>query len=380
MKNSPLLLLLMVVLLIGMTGCGTDASAPAPPPENIIPTLPKTGQTTSFQTGDDGDLQKGVAWPGPRFTVSSNGTGTVVTDNLTGLMWTQDGNGPGPVSCLSSGATMTWQEALDHVACLNTNSYLGHSDWRLPNVNELKSLVNYGETDNAAWLNNASQGFSNVQSDYYWSSTTLTPPSNSNAWIVNMPNGQVTNAGKGTAYRVWAVRGGGTGTIALPVTGQTLTYAAGDDGILQRGVAWPSPRFLDNGDDTITDKLTDLMWTKDGNAPGPAGCTPGVKKNNVDALAYVACLNTNAYLGHTDWRMPNVNELASLVNRGMEYPYVWLTAQGFTNVQNHWYRSSTTTASNTSNAWVVMMLNGNMYNNGIKADAADYIWPVRDSR
>ena len=51
--------------------------------------VPKTGQTTSSATGDDGDLEKGVTWPSPRFTNNSNGT---VTDNLTGLIWLRNAN------------------------------------------------------------------------------------------------------------------------------------------------------------------------------------------------------------------------------------------------------------------------------------------------
>lgn len=379
MKNGSLLLLMAVLLLAGMTGCGNDGSAPAPPPLSPMPTLAKTGQTTRFDAGDDGDLQKGVVWPDPRFTVASSGTGTVVTDNLTGLMWTHDGNAPDPADCTaSSGLTMSWQEALDYVTCLNTNTYLGHSDWRLPNINELKSLINYGEADNAAWLNNVSQGFSNVQGAAYWTSTTCSPAT-TNAWTINMPDGQITNAPKGSAYRVWAMRNDGTGTIAVPKTGQTTSFAAGDDGDLNKGVDWPSTRFIDNGDATITDKLTNLMWTQDANAPGPADCSPSVAKSNTEALTYIDCLNTNSYLGHADWRMPNVNELASLVNREVQYPYLWLNAQGFTNVKNSWYRSSTTTASNTLHAWVVMMNNGNIFNDAIKTNPADYIWPVRDS-
>jgi len=58
--------------------------------EKAIPTqVPKTGQTTKYSDGDDGDLQKCVAWPDPRFT--DNGDGTV-TDNLTGLIWLKEAN------------------------------------------------------------------------------------------------------------------------------------------------------------------------------------------------------------------------------------------------------------------------------------------------
>lgn len=52
------------------------------------------------------------------------------------------------------------------------------------------------------------------------------------------------------------------GTVEIPQTGQTTSYAAGDDGAVRTGVAWPNPRFTDNGDQTITDNLTGLMWEK----------------------------------------------------------------------------------------------------------------------
>lgn len=57
---------------------------------------------------------------------------------------------------------------------------------------------------------------------------------------------------------------------AAPVerTGQTTSYAAGDDGDLQRGAIWPNPRFTDNGNGTVTDNLTGLIWLKDANCFG----------------------------------------------------------------------------------------------------------------
>ncbi len=50
--------------------------------------------------------------------------------------------------------------------------------------------------------------------------------------------------------------------LGVPRTGQTISYAAGDDGDLQKEVAWPKPRFTDLGDGTVTDNLTGLIWTK----------------------------------------------------------------------------------------------------------------------
>src|SRR5208282_6536656 len=118
-------------------------------------------------------------------------------------------------------------------------------------------------------------------------------------------------------------------SIQLPQTGQTTCSDAngnvipctgtGEDGALQEGVAWPSPRFTDNGDQTQTDNLTGLIWPKDGSTPTVSSCTGGLASWQ-DALTYVQCLNTNNYLGHNDWRLPNVNELASIVNGGQYDP------------------------------------------------------------
>ncbi len=135
-------------------------------------------------------MQKGVAWPSSRFTV--DGTGLCVTDNLTGLMWVR----------IPIGSTGTWQNALTYA---NGLTLCGYTDWRLPNVNELESLVNAAEADSAAWLNN--QNFINVLSNYYWASSTYaynTPY----VWSVNMWVGTVTAYYKTNAFYVWPVRAG----------------------------------------------------------------------------------------------------------------------------------------------------------------------------
>ncbi len=71
--------------------------------------VPKTGQTTSYRAGDDGAYKRGVAWPDPRFTVTTNGTDEVVTDNMTGLMWVKEPH------ALNNNSGRTWcQPALDN--------------------------------------------------------------------------------------------------------------------------------------------------------------------------------------------------------------------------------------------------------------------------
>ena len=160
--------------------------------------VPKTGQTTSYIAKDDGALQKGVAWPDPRFVDNDDGT---VTDNLTGLIWMKN------ASCWLS---VGWSSALSKVADLNGGSvtcggYSGvYTDWRLPDRRELFSLVDY-EQHNPALP--AGHLFSGVQSSNYWSSTT-NANNTTNAWLVYLDYGSVYSSGKSDGHYVWPVRGG----------------------------------------------------------------------------------------------------------------------------------------------------------------------------
>jgi len=353
--------------------------------------LPQTGETKCYDssgaeiacagTGQDGDIQAGVAWPSPRFT--DNGDQTV-TDNLTGLIWAKDANlmttrdvGFDADNIADDGKVI-WLHALDYVAKLNSENYLGHNDWRLPNVNELSSLVNVDEAGVSTWLN--TQGFSNVQADYYWSSSMYSGDTYS-GWGVAMDYGQVKYRGKAFTYNVWPVRSSGPSVISLPQTGQTKCNdesgteipcaGTGQDGDIQEGVAWPSPRFTDNGNETITDNLTGLIWAKNADIPNDY-------KTWQEALSYIASLNSSNYLGFNDWRLPNVNELRSLVNVGEVDTYTWLNAQGFSNVESWYYWSSSTYATNKSHAWYVDMVHCYAYDTG-KGDY-NYVWPVRSEQ
>lgn len=165
------------------------------------------------------------------------------------------------------------------------------------------------------------------------------------------------------------------GVVNIPITGQTTSYAVGDDGNMQKGVSWPNPRFSTNADTTVTDNLTGLIWPSDGNAPGPAACSPGVIKTWQGALDYVACLNANSYLGYTDWRLPNRKELNSLSNYDQASFATWLNSQGFSNVVAYLYWSSTTLVSYPNYAWFVSMDNGGV-DTYVKTISL-YVWPVR---
>lgn len=343
--------------------------------------LPRTGQAISYSTfsPDDGALKTGVAWPDPRFAVSSSGTGTVVTDKLTGLMWTGDAGTPtvtGSPTC--SGGRRIWQEALDYVTCLNTNDYLGYNDWRLPNRKELESLI-----DRSMYSPALPPGhpFVNVQGISYWSSTWT----DSFGWRVDMDTG-LSSAVSDFDYYVWPVRtdAGITASISLPRTGQTTSVAAGDDGDLQKGVAWPIPRFAPASSGTgtvVTDNLTGLMWAGDAGTPtftGSTTCTGGTL-NWFEALSmadsYIACLNYNTYLGYDDWRLPNDIELESLLNAGAYTPSL-PTGHPFANVQAA-YWSSTTYATNSTNYARVVEIALGIVDRGSKPFDYYSVWPVR---
>jgi hypothetical protein len=187
------------VVVIPLLGSATQATAPA--------AVEKTGQTTSYETGDDGDLQKGVAWPTPRFVDNANGT---VTDNLTDLIWLQDAN---CVTFFSSDNTeqnsRSWNTALTATNSL-ANGYCGLSDgsnagdWRLPDIKELQSLIDCGRHSPALPSNHP---FTGVQNSSYWSSTTIAY-STTSSWYMNIGAGGMGSAGKGSTLRVWPVRGG----------------------------------------------------------------------------------------------------------------------------------------------------------------------------
>jgi len=170
------------VTIFGITGTATTTST----------AVPQTGQKTSYTANDDGAYKKGMAWPSPRFTVGTNDAVNCVTDNLTGLVWARN-------------AYMTvklgWTSAIAYCEGLN---YGGYTDWRLPNIREMQSLIDYGRYNPAL---PAGHPFISVQLGGYWTSSSGTG-SPSNGWKVQIPNGNVNYETKTATGYVWPVRGG----------------------------------------------------------------------------------------------------------------------------------------------------------------------------
>lgn len=180
--------------------------------------LPKTGQTTCYGypstviecagTGQDAELQKGVA-----NSFTDNGDGTV-TDNVTGLMWEKHSD-DGTIHDKDN--SYTWEAAINtKIATLNSESFAGYNDWRLPNRSELLTLANIGTVVGpatfGAFNTNCAASCtvltcSCTLSAYYWSSSTYQAYP-WNAWFVRFDVGGTSINGKASSVAVRAVRAG----------------------------------------------------------------------------------------------------------------------------------------------------------------------------
>lgn len=319
-------------------------------------------------TGQDADVAAGEAWPDPRFT--DNGDGTV-TDQLTGLVWLQDADRFGEV---------TWEQALEKAKFLAAGDHglddgSRPGDWRLPNIRELRSLLDYSQVDP---MIPAGHPFANVQSAIYWSSTTLASAPTL-AWMTTMGIGPAVFDLKFNSCRMWPVRG--TGRVAR--TGQDQCWdshgqpiacgGSGQDGEIRAGVAPPTPRFVVNGDGTVLDKLTGLMWLETANPFGWCTWQEALDLCN-DLCDGRHGLGDGSRPG--DWRLPNVLEFESLIDYGRFAPSL-PPDQPFKDVGPTSYWTSTTVSSAPTQAmFSILGVGPSIFEN---KEHPFLVWPVRDA-
>ena len=214
----------------------------------------------------------------------------------------------------------------DFIDTLNSESYGGFSDWRVPTREELRSIVDYDRTVNTDY-------FPNTVPASYWSSTTLANRSYE-AWLVSFYYGSDGSNFKVFPYYVRAVRGGQSGS---------------------------SDHFITIGDGTVTDTDTGLMWQQ-------ATATDSMNWQN--ALLYCEDLTLSWY---DDWRLPNIMELASLTDLSRQDAAI--DTNYFSDTASSYYWSSTTYRKNTGGAWTVH-LNGGYDGSHYKSDD-HYVRAVR---
>jgi len=310
------------------------------------------------RSGQDAEFRRGVVWPEPRFEQYEE----VVLDRLTGLIWTRDAN--------PAEFPLKWQEALDHISGMNREKAFGYSDWRLPNRRELRSLLSHQAKKPAL---PEGHPFTNIFLGWYWTSTTamINP---AYAWYVHMEGARMFYGNKEQSSLLWPVRAGGNNI--LPATGQTKCYdsrgqrihceGTGQDGEFRIGYPWPEPRF-EVKHDLVIDHLTALCWSRRADLAGGPVTWP-------DALATVERLNQKTE-GKVVWRLPNINELESLVDCGMHSPALQ-SGHPFECVQES-YWSSTTSLFEPDWAWALYLTKGAI-GVGRKRGPHFYVWAVCD--
>ena len=306
-KNVLLSLIILLVLITGVS-CAQEMTEPAETPTPVTTPEPEPASGLSYFVVDTGQdkcydnsheivcPQSGEAfygqeaqYQGVQPAYQDNGDGTV-TDINTGLMWQQ-----------TPGDKVTYDEAVSGAENFNL---AGYDDWRMPTIKELYSLILFSGTEvNPEGVEPAIPFIDTDYFDFeygdlsageriidaqYWSCTEYVGTTMNDAatvFGVNFADGRI----KGYPRDI--------GPGGQPMT-EFVRYVRGnpDYGVND---------FQDNGDGTITDAATGLMWSEADSGEG---------MDWEDALAWVQQKNEENYLGYNDWRLPNAKELQSIVD------------------------------------------------------------------
>ncbi|HMV41095.1 MAG TPA: DUF1566 domain-containing protein [Leptospiraceae bacterium] len=301
---------------------------------NYIPH--KTGQTlcwdavgnptTCTGTKHDGDLQNGItrSYTGPtqNSTYTSDYTST---DNVTGLVWKTCSQGLSGATCASGTiAPMNWQDAqtgsngCSSLNALNSgNGYAGKKDWRLPTRQEVETLTDRGRNNPAI----DPTPFP-ATSGSYWTSTAY-GLNTANAWTVQYNAGSMNNVVKtDNTVNVRCVSGLSRGYIGS---------------------------FTDNGNGTIKDNVTGLIWQKCSMGQNNDATCSGTATSRSWANALADCNGLS--LASRTWRLPNVNEINSIVDT-TKTSNPTIDATFFPSTSSI-YWSSSTVAIALSSAWIL---------------------------
>ena len=256
--------------------------------------LPDTGQSTSYTNtpGEDADYNINTPF------YQNNGNGTI-TDTITGLMWQQ-----------VDGGEMTFDKATTYANDLVLG---GFSDWRMPTVLELHSILHLDKNNPA--LNTTY--FTSPTAQYWWSSQKQVNDA-AKAWVTNSGGGvgnhpvsETVSAGGAKKFHVRAVR-----DISSPTTIAT--------------------RFLDNKNGTTTDQLTGLIW----------------QQVPTDSMTWEQALITaeGMSIGSSSlWRMPNIKELQSISEATIYNPSINKTYFSGISTTQCW--ASTSLSNQSTKAW-----------------------------
>jgi len=286
---------LIILFSVSFISCNKNNDNQQDTDLDIESLLPDTGQTTSYTTtyGEDSDFTINS----PSYTDNGNGT---ITDNITGLIWQK-----------TDGGEMTFENA--SIYCQNLELG-GYNDWRLPVCSELFSINSYDKANPA--INTTF--FTKTTAEYWWTSE-IRADDISKVWVVNA------GGGIGAHPKSETLSGGGTKRYHIRAVRETILPAS------------ITKRFKENGDGTIYDSLTGLVWQK-------------VQSTTLmtweEALNYVSGL---VLASKSDWRLPNIKELQSLNDEKLYKPS--FNKDFFTDINSGNYWSSTTLLNASTKAW-----------------------------
>lgn len=301
------------------TATSTGTSAPTYPSPVI-----KTGQTGCWDgagasvactgTGMDGEFQYGRAR-----SFTDNGDGTV-TENGTGLFWQKCSAGLSGATCATgTAATDTWANVQTYCSGLS----LAGRTWRMPTYNELANLANYSVSAPAT----DSAFFPNTVSGNYWVNNTYTG-SPTFAYYFTFLSGEMSKIAK-------------TSTLnARCVSGTSVTPSS----------------FTDNGDGTVRDQATGLLWQKCSAGQSGTSCGTGTASAFTWALAVTYC--NSLVLASRTWRLPNINELRTIIDVTLGAAPLVYAAFPNTPLSVSQYWSSDSLVSPSNRGWYVYFLDG----------------------
>ncbi len=228
-----------------------------------------------------------------------NGDGTV-TDNVTGLMWSQttDLNGDGTINVYDK---LSQAEA---IAAADTFSLGGYDDWRLPSIKEQYSLILFNGTDPSGYTGSADGITPFIDNEIFGFGF---GDEDNGERLIDAQYATTTNyvsttmMGDETMFGVNFADGRIKGYPIGPMPGETEDkqfYVMFVRGNPEYGIN----DFVDNGEGTIIDNATGLMWMQDDSGEGMEWET---------ALSYA---EDYVYAGYADWRLPNAKELQSILD------------------------------------------------------------------
>ncbi len=314
-----------------------------------------------------------------RFRINHDGT---VSDIRSGLMWLRD------TQCLSG---LSWSAALTEAGnfpakakapCQGYKS--DYRDWLLPNRVELMSLVNFQSDFPAAFR----AVFANTPSGDYWTSTTAVASSRK-AYAINFDTGTLRREAKDNPLGAILVRRISDTPLPLRITSMKAEAANNERAYsltlapnFYDEISWPpSPRFLSDGDGTSMDRLTGIRWLSDADCFGRKAWPEAfktIKKFNNKPSTYKCAGYDGTF---TDWQLPTIEDLETLIDPAVKDRSVWLNGQGVKNVQGGGdYWSATETSINIYYAHVITF---GPYPKTVKdfpKSMKFFLWPRRASR